>query len=1555
MNKRFLLPTAVAAFANAWLACSSPTNIERLGLTHEALDATKGTIPYPAKTKEQNPVYDERGRIVPGWNGSVVDLLAADAWAQCGAHTSSAADSDRAHDAYTTYLEGRMSWPSCAAAGGSGSEGFTIRDCAVGACAPMKRWATQRQVPACNGDPATGYARSVQFLPNSSIGITVPPAATLGITATTSVMADDAIANAQKWVDVAEVNLCMAQRLRDQMNTADSLLLDGAEQRQLLAVIRERAQIAMVQYGLIARATTNPDTRTATITHAKQSIQVFQAWGAYSGATTALTTIGKDLAASVSLHVQVSREFAELLSRTASARAPRGGIARSMGEEAWGAGGWRQRLLSLLYGGNPLRKDRGELDPSNVGPIALDSWWEARGVVPWPTAWMGSEEDESFPNAMPGVAHQPYVETSIRDPRVLSLFALARENDALHLRTKANDRTLTLMGVSRTLPGTALDLDDSAEKIWLAVEASLRTADCIARTGDTTCVVAINDPVVPRTTEHEKSLLFAKHGITPAHARLLVQVLAEALPRSGLREADALLTLTGLGSGGSAEWLEGGMHATGAHRTLTSTELATRLPGAAGTWILFAKNGAFAPWRIDERAAAHAELANHFVPRNFDKLAPAEHQGFRVDALRRLGAVSARAGERDLIEDALSSATTSLQSSVLGVSGPAIQLIDAAIGGSGLSLRPRAGAKALVDECGEFGTTSCTRVVQLGDAVSGASTDWDVTMRGALSDTLLSDDAVTLVAVPAGRLEVSAALDPDFKAPDGKTRAAYLETGAVTATSIAKSVTPTVVRREFKLVIPTSVTDYAAKTRNLRWSLFLRKSELTGPATYRTVAANVAFAVDGAERKVTETVRAPVFFPVAGQWLAFGGALGTMAQRAWLTRGGDWSRPAFDGFGLPTSLIPPTDPALSPAGTLDVVAGSLRSAKTTAAAATQAVEDAVATLLQQQIDDGVLAAAKKKGSEVEKIELRGLCGDGPGSCDVELVAADTDPFWAWIIPLGAGELTSAASRAQARMRPRAILLARPVYEHRADASAPTFGDYAGGRLQLALLEQWRAYHAILSIYRDGREAVAAKDAAVAAARAAIVATRGRYEYQCSKERLFIADGAGYSIDDQPAAARYTGDFVLGCQAKVGYSIAPIVEAWNACLAAERAVGPTEAQHAATIAHGWAWAAAHASAISDAWASLARSTADLQAIVADSRLAQARSVLETNLADAGLQTKLGTYRRLHSYDTWRARALIDSARREALFARRTIESTFAVDLSTLHDSEQFVTAPSTWSDDVYSYDLDAPATVGLATTAGGGGINPNRLLDYVGNLERFVDGFASRRGISVSDHDVEVLTIPGPDSRFGTLLSGSSSRWDFRCSVGSDEWRPHPGYSSTASIPTMCSGNPPTRARVTFALDAWGGLEGDDSPPRSDRANVRWVRLALNVAGTGVRDCERAADPLQCKSESFVRWSLRHVGPSWVPDADGAFQLLDVPVGQIEGAKGIAAERWLESVGAAWELPWVDSVARLEFASRPVFGTYQLEMDVPPDVRLERISRLQLLAHTTSWSRSKGKS
>ncbi len=366
----------------------------------------------------------------------------------------------------------------------------------------------------------------------------------------------------------------------------------------------------------------------------------------------------------------------------------------------------------------------------------------------------------------------------------------------------------------------------------------------------------------------------------------------------------------------------------------------------------------------------------------------------------------------------------------------------------------------------------------------------------------------------------------------------------------------------------------------------------------------------------------------------------------------------------------------------------------------------------------------------------------------------------------------------------------------------------------------------------------------------------------------------------------------------------------------------------------------------------------------SGLSAARIKLDQALSTSDLKTKFGLRSRYHSYDLFRARALTENARRLAVAARRAIESRYVVDLSRMSATEPFVDAPTLWADEIYSSDVKPPVAIGLTKSpATASGVYANKIQDYVSNLRLFVDGYAVRRPSAVVRTDAEVIQVPGPaaqvtgsqqEADFAYIDPGSTG-WSFYC-ANSGTWIADPNVATfyksstpTYTLSTACNGRAPTLARYGFNLDPWGRLNRSAlNAPMDRRYNVRFGLIALNAVGSGIRDCQKSADPNTCYSEPFIRYDLKHVGPTWVTDYSQVWHSQALPVAFVEGGKALATEEWLDPVANGFNRSDVTNVARMELHGRPVGGFYELTVELSPDIRVERLERLQMLVQTQYW-------
>jgi hypothetical protein len=316
------------------------------------------------------------------------------------------------------------------------------------------------------------------------------------------------------------------------------------------------------------------------------------------------------------------------------------------------------------------------------------------------------------------------------------------------------------------------------------------------------------------------------------------------------------------------------------------------------------------------------------------------------------------------------------------------------------------------------------------------------------------------------------------------------------------------------------------------------------------------------------------------------------------------------------------------------------------------------------------------------------------------------------------------------------------------------------------------------------------------------------------------------------------------------------------------------------------------------------------------------------------------------------AQTESARRYALAMRRAVEAQFVVDLSAMTDDEAFVSAPATWADEVYDYDLSLPKSLGLTTgDTTAPGLYVNKIKDYVGNLNAFVAGYAVKRPTNVSRSDIDVVTLPGLSPQTFTSTNGLATyqqvvEWLLLC-TGSSTWKT---VASGQDPSTVCpADSPAVRARLLFRLDPWGRCDSASAaPPFGARFNSRWQAVAVNFVGTGVRDCSHASDPIACGTAQFIPYDLTHTGPAEVSDFNETWHTLELPIAQIEGAKGLAAEIVLDPLRDGWSTSYISPIARSELTVRPLGGDYVIEFAVTPEIVLPRIERVQVLVGSSSW-------
>lgn len=1494
------------------------------------------------------------------WDLSTTELLVADALTACSLDEAGSVVYTNLRDKHLSLVTQKMGQ---ALGGGLAPEAVYFW------------WSVLRKSPIGNCDPVTGQ-------------ITPPPGLDPSPVQERLIAPANATTTLQLWYEnvnadlrTAGLNLCIAQRLRSYSPGAsggEALLLSEAEQRHLVETIRQRSQIAMVQYALLGVALSRPG-----MEHLGNLFPILPAkhipgigvWGALGaeplifltcpansvcGQTdldpdpnrtlTVLESMGRDFATAVQLNVEVTREMVSLAARSRSSRAPTGGDGETRADDLWGPASWYQRGMAILFGGDALAVRRN-------GP-----WIHPLGYE-MPQIFSG----QSAPRDWPSREQLGYVQTDISEPQVETLLALARGFNRVAIKPNP---------VGGGCDG--YDVEASAQLLYDDIEVQLRLADCADYDKATdTCPVHPAQITIPQDTAAH--VLWQKYRITRAHAKALSRFLGDMIGEIQITnpvQKNGYSTCGGQNIVGTVDfWLD---------QTKTPAINYVRLENdSLGNPTLFA------PKSLAQLAPAFQGFSGLYLPTAnvLDLGASGYGQAFAggqdsavSDLKRTLGTVAALAAVREMLFSSLAyiqgnpGTIANVREKYFARGNDILELIDGAIGPGSVTVRPVL----------QRNSESPPKLTVSKDALANPLYNVSVFFEkgGEVAETNAEVRAVSLEG-PLGSQGLAANL---AQHPGSQIRGATILSAFSTAF-------PNVTRSYNGA---TSHNQQISGAESAPWRIvFERVSVPDGKATFvwnRFVGTKPRWALLGGDVRLEDV-------PHHAQQFAAGGEFGDWAREQSTALTNNPIEPAYDGYGISSDWVPPLNAKLlGGANGASSVDFYLQAAEQKAQEATKAVEFSLDNLLVEQSGEAALAAATAGAAAGLKEEAEALCGSGSTSCDTRV--GFTNPNYPGVSPAPICDPLPPSSDinlfldcfVQGRvdaMNSQQIAVAVPVFEALNEPVAPTFLGYAGGALQPLFIEQWAAL-------REPHEHIAALTTAVAATKARIATAQAQLNAadqlcrdNCSHEAMAQALVAGTSVGvSVGASAGFPSGASVSTTLTTSFSPGPLIQQMQKCRDVCTSVAPAQSQHVEAVLEAWAGMNASTRGLADAGARIARSSAEILRATNQSRLASERHQLEVELTKTSQVTSFGLHRRYRSYDLWRAKALLENSRRYALTARRAIEARYVVKMSHLTTPEAFVHSPAVWADEVYTYDLTLPAAVGLSIGAPvPGGIYSNKVSDYVANLQAFVDGYAVSRPAAVADEDIDVITLPGLQTTpvsFAVDAPGggvSMAPWGLLCPADpgqfgqagllAGQWIP---VNSTTPVEQTCGkdcvacgcdvGQPlcsevclaacsiyktPKRARLFFNLDPWGRKDqGYATPPYEKRFNARWTQLAVNFVGTGLMDCNKATDPLGCYSEAFVRYDLRHVGPPWVTSYEGVWQTLALPTGSIEGAKGLAAELWLDPLKDGWQTQYISAVSRFEFANRSFGGAYSLEFDVRPETRLERIERIQILAGSSYW-------
>lgn len=1563
-----------------------------------------GLTPYPC---------DENFRST--WDGTPVQLLLADAWASCtlveirpntnqqyAGHNLWLSSSDD----QLTEVADRVKSTLVA----MGYDGQYVD--------PLEDWANVRR-GELNCDPAgTNTARVAAPL------TLTPP------TAKVADIASNIVADYPADLDLrtAQISLCIAEKLRSESpggTAGAALLLDAASQRELAQVTAKRAEMAVAHFSQLVSAfavtnTSAPPSQDATTDAARlywlwrwiqtprgyvPGTEALRNWN-----TTDLQAMGRDFASAVQLATVLGRESMDLAARSRSARLPYQAAATvNLADESWGPASWHQRTLATAYGGDPLSFDTAVAGSSNPWPYTLPLSTNLGGTI-----------FSAYRYTWPSKGAAPYVSARDDAPEQGSVLSLAKRFDAIRL----------VLDLTTSENCATIDTEASVDPLWLELEKSLRRLHCEEPASPGTAVSdACGATGLMPPGNDDESLLWQLYRVRHSHVSGLVGQLAELVGPT--------LDITGAGACGDLRF--GAVLPKDADIDLMQIDPAPpasytgsvlklhrqadfRPRGPANVAPNYARFGQVRLWEADELFRDISLASQGFANRGVGSFNPPDIAG---SSKRRLGSLGVFAGSRILLEDstlradAMTGARGTNLRALLSLSPDIQRLMRAASGDTAFVFKPqmrRNGTGVQVRR------DSNRALWSLKASVSPKDTFWNAETDGLSYYAIAvptNSWAEHLVAAPHTRI-----MGRDIQSVLSSGVALRMQRGAETEDFVHYE-TP-------EGCTLFSCSGLPLNTATNIWSLVVWR---TTQANYEAVRAGSRSPSPEAEdlMMVGSNLRFEPALSTAAFHFAYEGALGDFVAKQSKSDPFNPARHQYDGFGLPESWVPPFNAELLGGGSQESsVSYFLSSAERSAQSAREAVDLAMSGLLDQAGDDAALEAAVARGQQTMLAAQEGLCGTTEPNCSVEVSAprrldvgwypALSDDKWAdhgtlgtdecadlpigfppasgdtegnitidgpspapdVVIPAGDANISSNDTKLAKKIircfvkeRIHSFLgaetqLASPVEETLDSKSQPAFAEFSGGTLQSAFIEQWRAIKSPDEQFDSVRTQLESGNARIDAASAVVARAEKIIQINCGVTAVAMAVAAGVEC---------------GVPSGCSWSPAPLHAQQNKCQEVLADAAPAVANQTAALYEGMSAVASSAIGLTNAAAAIASSGASITAQLNQAGLAKEQAALEVKLSATTTRTSFGLYRRIHDYDLWRARALLENSRRYAVAARRAIEARYVVDLSALSGEEAFVSSPASWADEVYEYDLSLPAAVGLAVSAqnssGDGTVYSNKVVDYVANLRAFADGFSVQRPTAIAQQDVDVVTLPGLSPEIGepylfegqegsveVPLSESSAAWTVYCPAGTLEgkgWHGVPapevggvqlacrqsdcessGCDSVESCIAACSVRP-ERARLSFRLDPWGRLNGSVlEPPYAKRYNGRWQQLAVNLVGTGVRDCTASADPLSCYNEGYVRYNLSHVGRAWVTDFSAIWRSQGVPLGIVEGGKALAAELWLDPLKDGWGSSYISAVARSEFFYRPLGGEYLLDVEAGEDMRLERIERVQFLVGTSYW-------
>lgn len=142
---------------------------------------------------------------------------------------------------------------------------------------------------------------------------------------------------------------------------------------------------------------------------------------------------------------------------------------------------------------------------------------------------------------------------------------------------------------------------------------------------------------------------------------------------------------------------------------------------------------------------------------------------------------------------------------------------------------------------------------------------------------------------------------------------------------------------------------------------------------------------------------------------------------------------------------------------------------------------------------------------------------------------------------------------------------------------------------------------------------------------------------------------------------------------------------------------------------------------------------------------------------------------------------------------------------------------------------------------------------------------------------------------------------------------------------------------------------------AENFNYRHVDLALNLVGTGVRNCDENPTPA-CYGSGTIEYDLVHeANQVGIEGYDKEARRFDFGEAAVRHGKAITAERYLTLPlsSADTGLLAQTGIVKTELRGRPLDGRYKIRIYESPALRWNRLEDIQLMVRYRYWSRITG--